>query len=63
MANPRRDILNFGGDRAHIFAMHGPATDAAEDAPHETCFRPKMVRPIRPLTEGAKGSTEARCRI
>jgi hypothetical protein len=32
--NPQRDVLNLGGSRAHIFAMHGPATDAAEDAPH-----------------------------
>jgi hypothetical protein len=60
--NPGPDILNLRGSRAHIFAMHGPAADAPEDAPRKT-FSTKMVRPMRPLTKGAKGSTEARCRI
>jgi hypothetical protein len=60
--DPRPDVLNLKGSRAHFSAMHGPATDALEDAPRKT-FSTKMVRPTRPLTKGAKGSTEASCRI
>jgi hypothetical protein len=32
--NPGPDVLNLSDSRADIFAMHGPAADAAEDAPH-----------------------------
>jgi hypothetical protein len=54
--NPGPDVLNCSGGRAHIFAMHDPAEDAAEDAPRNACFRPKWCARsgLSPKVQGAR---------